>query len=329
MATTIMTSTDRASRMKRQRLETLRQANKNSLNAVSPGLYDVLESMGLANLKTLKKALTPLITQLSKQAELIAAGVIPTVVFSDSEGDVPDGPAMPTPTADADDAEGMLNQSPKTCVYRRLRPKAIDPETLEIKTAAVVASLKRLYPNSTDQEILNISFRQGDRLHSQWTADEEAILIPQLVSDRQKPVGLTVSDKGSHLSPAGVRVKVDWVPDTYLSDYYDIPKIASQYTQAGLQNEADDISTYLHTSVDDMIRDLVDESLPLSIMGLLYGYPIESTIALIKRSKMIREAEAKTKADRLAADRAAREVVKAMALADKRASRSRIELKAH
>jgi hypothetical protein len=104
--------------MKRQRLETLRQANKNALNAVSPGLYDALESLGLSNLKTLKKALTPLITQLSKQAELIEAGVIPTVAFSDSEGDIPDGPAMPT----ADDAEGMLNQSPKTC-HRRL-PKA-------------------------------------------------------------------------------------------------------------------------------------------------------------------------------------------------------------
>ena len=327
MATTIMTSTDRASRMKRQRLETLRQANKNALNAVSPGLYDALESLGLANLKTLKKALTPLITQLSKQAELIAAGVIPTVAFSDTDDDTPNGPAMPTPTADADDAEGMENQSPKTCVYRRLRP--IDPETLETKTAAVVASLKRLYPNSTDQEILNISFRQGDRLHAQWTADEEAILIPQLVSDRQKPVGLTVSKTGSHVSPAGVRVKVDWIPDSHLSDYYEIPRIASQYTQAGLQNEADDISTYLHTSVDDMVRDLVDESLPLSIMGLLYGYPVESTIALITRSKVIREAEAKTKARRLAADRAAREATKAMALADKRASRSRIELKAH
>jgi hypothetical protein len=78
-----------------------------------------------------------------------------------------------------------------------------------------------------------------------------------------------------------------------------------------------------------MVRDLVDESLPLSIMGLLYGYPVESTIALITRSKVIREAEAKTKARRLAADRAAREATKAMALADKRASRSRIELKAH
>ena len=119
--TTIMTSTDRASRMKRQRLETLRQSNKNALNAVSPGLYDALAALGLSNLKTLKKALTPLITQLSKQAELIAAGVIPTLGFSDSEGDTPDGPANTTapPTAD-EDAEGMLNQSPKTCVYRRL-----------------------------------------------------------------------------------------------------------------------------------------------------------------------------------------------------------------
>ena len=328
--TTIMTSTDRASRMKRQRLESLTNANRNALNAVSPGLYDALAALGLSNLKTLKKALTPLITQLSKQAELIAAGVIPTVAFSDSEGDMPDGPAMPTatPTADADDAEGMENQSPKTCVYRRL-PKAIDPEPLETKSAAVVASLKRLYPNSTDKEILNISFRLGDKLHSQWTADEEAILIPQLVSDRLKPVGLTVSKTGSHVSPAGVRVKVDWIPDTYLNDYYDIPKIASQYALAGLQDEADDISTYLHTAIDDMIRDLVDESLPLSIMGLLYGYPIESTIALIKRSKMIQEAEAEAKAKRLAADRAAREAVKAKALADKRASRSRIELKPH
>jgi hypothetical protein len=118
--------------MKRQRLESLTNANKNAINAVSPGLYDALSALGLSNLKTLKKALTPLITQLSKQAELIAAGVIPTVGFSDSEGDA-DGPAMPT--ADADDAEGMLNQSPKTCVYRRLRP--IDPETLETKTAAL------------------------------------------------------------------------------------------------------------------------------------------------------------------------------------------------
>ena len=44
-----------------------------------------------------------------------------------------------------------------------------------------------LYKRLDDKTLLNLSFRQGDKLHSQWTCEEEEQILPILVSNGYKP----------------------------------------------------------------------------------------------------------------------------------------------
>jgi len=49
-------------------------------------------------------------------------------------------------------------------------------------------SIYNLYKTLDEISLLNLSFRQGDDLHCQWTDDEEKLILPVLVSNGIKPV---------------------------------------------------------------------------------------------------------------------------------------------
>ena len=52
-----------------------------------------------------------------------------------------------------------------------------------------------LYKSLDDISLLNLSFRNGDDLHSQWTDNEEKLILPILVSNGYKPVSTIASIK--------------------------------------------------------------------------------------------------------------------------------------
>jgi hypothetical protein len=307
------------------------------INDVSPGLYELLYAISIENLKDLKTAITPLIRQIAKHDELTKLGLLPTVDLkseyefdseseSESESDFKskvaesDKVAKPQVVKPASESESESESESD----KGVKPAAESdfPEWYAAKATEVIESLKYLYPNSSDATILNISFRLGDKLHAQWSNTEEKEIIPILVNLRRKPVGQYVAN-GQYVSPEGVKLKVDYTPGSTLADYYDITDIMAQYDKEGLQDEAKEIYDYT-MQIDDMLRDLIDGDLPLSIVGLLYGYPIESTIALIKRTNKMKAAEAKTKTDRLAANRALRQAEKVTTVKQMRSNHRRL-----
>jgi hypothetical protein len=63
-------------------------------------------------------------------------------------------------------------------------------ERFNKKIESVVRKLRNHpeYIHYSDQTLLNLSFRGGDKLHSQWTDEEEHQLLPILVQKGLKPV---------------------------------------------------------------------------------------------------------------------------------------------
>ena len=70
------------------------------------------------------------------------------------------------------------------------------------KIISVISNMKNnnikkysLYKSLDDITLLNLSFRNGDLLHSQWTDSEEYLILPILVSYGFKPVSTIASSK--------------------------------------------------------------------------------------------------------------------------------------
>jgi hypothetical protein len=67
-----------------------------------------------------------------------------------------------------------------------------------------------------------------------------------------------------------------------LKDYFDMDKLASDYEQNGLNSK--NIINYKDVNFSEFHYDKYDcECHPIEITGLILGYPIENTIALIKQ----------------------------------------------
>jgi len=70
------------------------------------------------------------------------------------------------------------------------------------KIISVISNMKNtnikkysLYKSLDDITLLNLSFRNGDNLHSQWTDNEEKLILPILVCNSYKPVSTIASIK--------------------------------------------------------------------------------------------------------------------------------------
>jgi hypothetical protein len=75
-------------------------------------------------------------------------------------------------------------------------------EFINNKIISVISNMKNnnikkytLYKSLDDITLLNLSFRNGDKLHSQWTDNEENLILPILVSNGYKPVSTIASSK--------------------------------------------------------------------------------------------------------------------------------------
>jgi len=75
------------------------------------------------------------------------------------------------------------------------------------KIISVISNMKNnnikkysLYKSLDEISLLNLSFRHGDLLHSQWTDNEEHIILPILVSYGYKKVSTIASSKKNNLN---------------------------------------------------------------------------------------------------------------------------------
>ncbi len=128
-------------------------------------------------------------------------------------------------------------------------------EKIKNKKTKIIEEMRKLHPNLSENGLLNISFRLGDKAHSQWTVDEECYLLPLLVSECRKPVASIVCQN----LPKNYNVVI---PDNCLSK-----KFRNRWGIEVLMIYHKDLEI-----TDEKIECLANETLPYSEIGKLYGY---------------------------------------------------------
>lgn len=131
----------------------------------------------------------------------------------------------------------------------------------------------------------NYLYSAGDKAHNQVYHHE----LVRRVALGLKPVARIVLVKGedgtaltepypnvgfvcvSH--PAGVRLMLVYVPGTSLAQYWDVEAVQAQYAQAQA------LFVPPKEPIYDMLEALAEEDMDEPLIGLLYGYPVEETLA--------------------------------------------------
>jgi hypothetical protein len=126
------------------------------------------------------------------------------------------------------------------------------------KTKKIKFDMNKKYPELREKAQFNLSFRQGDPLHSQWTSYEEECYLPYLVNIGDK---LVASICNSHEN------KLDYVEDLITDQYKDI-KIFREINKWGMY-----IMLIYKTNINSYtLYGLMNETLSWNEMGDLYGY---------------------------------------------------------
>ena len=97
-----------------------------------------------------------------------------------------------------------------------------------------------------------LSFRGGDKLHSKWTNDEEAIILPFLVKAGIKPVASIVVNLHMCI------LKYNDNRHLYLKNKWGVDVLMVCRNDANIS--------------DEILTELANETLPFSQIGELYGY---------------------------------------------------------
>jgi hypothetical protein len=146
----------------------------------------------------------------------------------------------------------------------------------------------------------NFLFRGGDWDHNK----DDPYELMERVRDGVKPVAdIVVLNDPVRLRAARRRfrsevymtpiVRNEWGVDVImvcksetatLADYWDLARVMDAYRNAK-SNGVDDIRQAFNQTIVSLLPELRDETLRISIIGLLYGYPVSETIELLKRAK--------------------------------------------
>lgn len=131
------------------------------------------------------------------------------------------------------------------------------------KANKVRADMKKCHPGKCSTCSFNLSFRYGDALHSQWTFEEETLLLPYLVSSGLKPVATIASENIEKLFEI----------EAFLEATYPGLNVRIKKNRWNMY-----VLTMFKKHISEQrLYNLNNEFLTFKEMGLLYGYSCLST----------------------------------------------------
>ena len=148
------------------------------------------------------------------------------------------------------------------------------------KATKIIHSLRKAFPHYeqySDRTLLNLSFRQGDELHSQWTSNEEAYILPFLVHTGAKPLACVVVQKNTkhHANQLCRKVQklckdMNWnkVNTKVILNAWNV------YVIVLFQHNSNNslITNNVGSISNNIIYNIVNETASWNIMGKFYGY---------------------------------------------------------
>lgn len=144
----------------------------------------------------------------------------------------------------------------------------------------IIHSLRNEFPHYkqySDRTILNLSFRNGDEFHSQWTSYEEAYILPFLVHTGAKPVATIVVQKNTENYAKHLCDQVQQLCEDNLWHRVHTKIVLNQwnvYLVVLFQRSisSNDITNGIGSISDSDIDGVVNETLSFDDMGKFYGY---------------------------------------------------------
>ena len=131
------------------------------------------------------------------------------------------------------------------------------------KANKIRADMKKCHPSKCSTCSFNFSFRYGDPLHSQWTFEEETLLLPYLVSEGLKPVATIASRNIENLFEI----------ETHLKSTHPALNVRVNKNRWGSYI----LTMFKGDITEKRLYNLNNEFLGFKEMGLLYGYSCLST----------------------------------------------------
>ena len=144
----------------------------------------------------------------------------------------------------------------------------------------IISSLRNNFPHYkqySDRTILNLSFRNGDKFHSQWTSNDEAYILPFLVHTGAKPVATIVVQKNTEKYANDLRYQVHQLCRVQRWNRVHTKVVLNRWNVYLLvlfqrSSSSNDITNRVGSISTSIIDGLVNETLSFEEIGKFYGY---------------------------------------------------------
>ena len=144
----------------------------------------------------------------------------------------------------------------------------------------IIHSLRNKFPHYeqySDRTILNLSFRNGDELHSQWTSNDEAYILPFLVHTGSKPVATIVVQKNTEKYAKQLCYQVQQLCKVQHWHRVHTKIVLNRWNVYEVvlfqrSSSSNDITNRVGSISDSDIDGVANETVSFEIMGKFYGY---------------------------------------------------------